>query len=454
MLIDLLRKRIADEKFLALISAMLKAGFLEDWVYNQTHSGTPQGGIISPLLANIYLHELDLMVENYIRSFDQVKERAVPPAYRRLTNRVAHYRRRIEDLRDDGREDEALNVLALHDDCMAQLRRMPAKDPMDPAYKRLRYVRYADDFLFGVIGSKDDARAIMEAVVTFLSTTLKLEVSPEKSGIRKANKGVLFLGYQVVAYTPNQRLIKVRRSTGRTSLKRSSSARIMFSVPRAKVQAFAKRHGYGHYDELRSIHRPVLLHCDDIEIVTIYNSELRGFANYYVLAQNVKRELSKLRWLWQTSLFKTLANKHRTSVNEVARRFRVRPGTYVVWLQVGNKRVERKVWTLKDLERPSKTSREIDHPVNLEGLYLSRTSMAARLAADTCSACGSTTGPFHIHHVNPMRTRRATHSVMAYRSSTRVRKTMTLCTDCHDLLHTGRLPDLRVRSLEMESRVQ
>ena len=284
------------------------------------------------------------------------------------------------------------------------------------------------------------------------STTLNLAISPEKSGIRKASTGVQFLGYTIRTYAAPARKVKAR--IGRyTGLKRSISELLQLSVPRDQVLAFARRQGYGHLHPFHAVRRPALLHCDDLEIATIYNSELRGFANYYALAHDVKRKLSKLEFLWKTSLYKTLANKHRVSVSKLYRRFRMSPDIHVVWQQVGDKRVERIVWRLATLSVKLTTFADPDTRVNLAVLRFDKTGLLARLAVAMCSACGSTSGPFHIHHLNPLRTL-AGQPKYQRMASARIRKTVPLCIKCHVLRHQGRLPDFRALQLKVESRVR
>jgi RNA-directed DNA polymerase len=442
ILMKLLERRIDDRKFLSLIRAMLKAGFLEQWIFNATHSGTPQGGVISPLLANIYLHELDLFVEERIRNFDKGRKRARSLKYHALTQQSLRYRKRIQHLRDTGREDEARQVLAKHDACRAEMTTIPSVDPMDPAYKRLRYVRYADDILFGVIGSKGEAREIMHAVKAFLTDVLNLEVSSEKSGIRKADKGVRFLGYDVRTWTGDRQV--VMHIAGRhKGLKRSISEMIQLGVPREKVQTFAMKQGYGSYDVGKGIHRNGLIHCDDVEIARIYNAELRGFANYYALAYNVKPKLSKLHLMWQQSLYKTIAAKHKTTIRKVVAHFKVGPGKYVVWQMVESKRVEVPVWSLRNLTLKSSGLWEVDHLFKTAHAAFQATRYTDRANAQQCASCGSTRGPFQVHHKNPMRTSKQRGWLRI--AAGRKRKTVILCEECHRLLHAGRLPDRRIR---------
>jgi RNA-directed DNA polymerase len=442
VLTKLLEQRIDDKKFLSLIRNMLKAGVLEQWTFNATHSGTPQGGIISPLLANIYLHELDIHIEEIIRNFNKGIKRVKNPEYNRLSVKTYQYRKRIKQLRDAGREDEAREVLAEHDRCRAKLHTMPSTNPMDPNYKRLRYVRYADDFLIGIIGSKEEARTVMQVVKDFLTTTLKLEISTEKSGIHKASDGVRFLGYDIRTWKADRKIVPQQKGCHR-GLTRTVSGQIQLRVPREKVQAFVTKNGYGLYEVCEGIHHKELLHYDDVELVHIYNAELRGFANYYALASDVKRKLNKLQMIWWQSLFKTIANKHKSTVSQVVARYKISPGNFVVWQEVKGKRIEARIWRLRNLEPKVNLAGEIDNPFQKNVVAFARTRYVDRKTAQQCSSCGSTEGPFHIHHKNPMRTskERGFQLIVAGRK----RETEVLCKQCHKLLHAGRLPDRRGR---------
>lgn len=202
ILISLLEKRIADKRFIALIRGMLKAGYIEDWKFHRTISGTPQGGIVSPLLANIYLHELDQFMQAKIDAFDKGNRRAAYPPCKVIKNQIGNLRVRIERHRARG-GDEA-KVKSLLDEINrlnAARRTIPATDAFDPNYRRLRYCRYADDFVLGIVGSKAEARQIMEDVRIFLAEYLKLTVSAEKSGIAHASDGTRFLGYDICTVT-------------------------------------------------------------------------------------------------------------------------------------------------------------------------------------------------------------------------------------------------------------
>ena len=164
---------------------MLRAGYLEDWAWNATLSGAPQGGVASPVLSNIYLDRLDKFAETVlIPEYTRGKSRKANPAWTKVANAMAAARRRgdraaVRELRQ-------------------QRRGLPARDPGDPGYRRLRYIRYADDHLFGFTGPKAEAEQIKQRLARFLHDDLKLELSPDKTLITHARtQAARFLGYEI-----------------------------------------------------------------------------------------------------------------------------------------------------------------------------------------------------------------------------------------------------------------
>lgn len=452
VLMKLLEQRIDDRRFIALIGSMLKAGYLEQQRFNETYSGTPQGGIVSPLLANIYLHELDNFIASLVSSFDKGDARRKHPDYRHLARRIEYARKRVGQLRVEGRIDEIEPWTVRIKETGTAMRKLPATDPFDPSFRRLRYVRYADDFLMGVIGSRAEALEVMRKVEVFLADHLKLRVSASKSGIREARNGARFLGYDVRSRTSSDHLVKQRMGKV-VALKRTLTDQIQLLVPRDKVQAFSQRHGYGQYDLGRASHRPGLLHMDDAEIVRAYNAELRGFANYYALAVDAKRALNKLEHLWRGSLFKTLANKHRCSLVRALRRLREGPGRYSVRVGVGQDAKKVVVWRLADLDTRLSSWSKVDVVARTEALRFSRTNLTDRMLAKVCSACGDTGGPFHLHHRNHVRNL-GQQPVLMRLLAERARAVRVLCIPCHQALHRGTLGDTRLKGHDVESRMQ
>lgn len=392
ILLALLRKRIDDEKFIALIARMLKAGYVEDWMLHPTYSGTPQGGVVSPILANIYLHELDEFMAEMQTRFDKGKQRAVPPQYWRYTALIQHRWKKVHRSRDNGAGADPAVKTALNE--IAELRSkrdaLPARDPLDPNFRRLRYCRYADDFLIGIIGSKADARQVMAEVRTFLAERLKLAMSTEKSRIVKASDGGRFLGYDVKTYTAD-RLLAMSRG-GRRYRARAPSDVVQLQVPWEKVERFCIAKGYGDWSHFEPKFRPELLNRSDAEIIMTYNAEIRGFAAYYALAGDVKKKLNKLSYIWETSLGRTLANKHNRSVMQIFSRHLYRVGRdKVLRYEVSGRGKYVKVWRLSAFIPREVRSPEIDRPPETTLFTHPKRSVVGRETHARCDRC-------HVHH--------------------------------------------------------
>lgn len=437
ILLDLLRKRIDDDDFLMLIKGMLAAGYMEDWTWNATHSGTPQGGVISPLLANVYLHELDEFMVTLREQYNCGKERRPNRRYERLTERVQLARRRVELLRSQKRAAEADAKLNKIRELSAEMRTIPSKDLFDPSYRRLLYVRYADDFLIGIIGPKQDARDVMAKVRSFLKERLRLDVSDEKSGIASAADGTTFLGYTVKTCNSG-RITRVK--VGERTVSRRDSARVIqFHAPHAKLEAFTEKQHLGNYHTIRGEARTELTNSSDLEILITYNAVMRGLAEYYKLGTDWKRELSRVQCVWWFSLMKTLARKHKCSVPQVCNTLLKRVnGEHGLWMDTRNGRKFVPVFRTAHTkgEKPDPKA-EVDRVV-VPTLTKTRTDMVDRLRAKVCEACGDTDVPLQIHHAR--RLSDTVHlSLTAQLAAARRRKRVALCYKCHKELHAGTL---------------
>lgn len=196
ILIQLLSKKINDDRFLRLIWKFLRVGYLENWKFNKTYSGTPQGGIISPILSNIYLNELDKYMEEYKASFELGKKRRKDENYKRLESKMYWLRKKLknEQLTNTDKQVITDQLKAMH----TQLIQLPYSDSFDENYRRIKYIRYADDFIIDLIGSKKDAETIKSDIQQFLKEKLKIELSMEKTLITHSGKFAKFLGYHVV----------------------------------------------------------------------------------------------------------------------------------------------------------------------------------------------------------------------------------------------------------------
>jgi group II intron reverse transcriptase/maturase len=442
ILVNLLEQKIDDQKFIRLIKSMLHAGYLEDWQYHRTYSGTPQGSGCSPILANAYLHELDKFMEEIKASFDQGKKRRGNPEYQLLSRQIREYRRAIDVLGSTSAEAQELKDRIKQLD--RQRKSMPSGDTQDPHYKRVHYVRYADDSLIGIIGSHAEAEQMMAQVKEFLRNKLNLPIAEEKSTVAHAQKGMIFLGHEVRSFSSD----KEKKVTigGRHTKMRTIKQNIDLYVPEERIKKFSQARGYGNYDRLESKHRLELLSLSDYEIIGTYNAELRGLANYYALAKDTKQKLSRLEYLTQGSLVKTLANKHQTKVTKIALGLK-RGEDYVHRCTINDKVKEIKVFKLKDLNLQPKTWEKIDQLPNTY-VYAGRTEILERLAAEICEYCGKEDGYFEVHHVRKLADLKDGKEKWQKQMSARRRKTMVLCVECHDLLHAGILPSWRASMYE------
>src|SRR6516164_1386776 len=301
ILLGILAEKIHDNRFLRLIRNMLKAGYLEDWDYRDTLSGVPQGGTVSPILSNVYLDKLDKFVEQeLIPQYTRGTRRRLNPEYSRVQSRMRRARTRGDR--------------AAARDLQKQLRTLPRDDPMDPGYRRLKYLRYADDHILGFIGPKAEAAEIKARLATFLRETLELELNQAKTLITHARtQRARFLGYDISVWHCNTKI---------TGGRRAANGKIALRVPPDVITAQCARyrkHG-------KPWHRTRLQNLDDYEIVRIYGAEYRGVINYYLLAQDVWK-LGTLRWNAVTSMLKTMAAKHHSTVTKMAARHKAKTET-------------------------------------------------------------------------------------------------------------------------------
>lgn len=443
VLLRLLERKIDDQRFCGLIAKMLKAGYMEDWKFHKTFSGTPQGGVISPILANVVLHELDTYVEAKISAFSKGKRRAHNPGYANRGNANTRLRRRIDSLKTIlGNEDE---IARLHEHIRqnhAEMQEIPSLQMDDPDFKRLQYIRYADDFIIGVIGTKEDAELIAEEVKTFITQKLHLEVNEEKTKIAHISEGCRFLGYEIRATKAPGKKKLVERN-GRKANTRVTTHTVNLYVPSETAAKYCHDKGYGNYVETRSTHRSALIESSEVEILSVYNAELRGLANYYALACDVKTKLNKLYYVAHASFFKTLARKRQRPVPQVIESLRQGDEFEVKFTTRSGPRVLR-LFKLKHLQR--KTAQDVDVKPDTYR-FTAITELTQRMLAEQCEYCGADGTPCEVHHVRKLADLKQDkgwqESQWKAQMVARRRKTLVLCKACHTALHAGRLPDNR-----------
>lgn len=423
--IQLLRKRIKDEAFISLMWKFLRAGYMEQWTYHETYSGSPQGSGVSPILANIYLNEFDEFMGKMKNSFDKGDTR----------NRKVHkdhdkarwaYRKAQKNLEAERTE---ANLTAFKEARKVMLS-TPHLDEMDENYKRLQYNRYADDFLISVTGSKQDAENIKEQVRIFLKDKLNLTMSEEKTHVTHSSEKVRYLGYD----------IRVSRSqdTKRTEkgLQRVWYGKVQLYMPKEKW--IAKLHEYGAFkikkdengkETWKPLHRGALMPLDDVAIISKYNSEIRGLYNYYRSAINVCN-LGKFHSIMRGSCLKTLAAKYNSSVMKMYKKYRSEKGDFGADYKTksGTKRCE---FYNEGFRRNKNIAPEF---VDIMPKYRGRikpNSLAGRLKNGKCEICGASPVKVYMHHVKRLKDLNADNEFDELMLQKR-RKSLALCPKCYE----------------------
>jgi len=421
VLLSVLGEKLHDNRFLRLLKYLLKAGYIEDWKYGRTLSGTPQGGVVSPILANVYLDRLDKYVENMlIPAHTRGTARRNNLAYTRLSGQAAHHRK--------------VGHYSLAAKLRKQMQQLPSTDPFDPGYRRLRYVRYADDFVLGFIGPKAEAKQVKESLETFLRDSLKLELSRDKTLITHAtSQAARFLGYELV----NQQANDQHDRNGRRRVNGQIGLRVPADVIEQHCQAYMRKG--------KPAHRSYPLHDEDYSIVEQYQSEFRGVVNYYLLAYNV-HHFGRLQMVMEMSLARTLAAKHKSTARKMRRKYKSvvetehgpRVCLQVTKQQDNGKRPKVVYFGGIPLRRQRQAVLVDQQP---QRYRTDRNELVKRLLADTCEMCDSTVD-VEVHHIRALRDlnirgQREKPKWVQFMAA-RKRKTLVVCRTCHMDIHHGR----------------
>jgi len=422
-LVKIVEEHIKDKRFTRLLTNLMKAGYTEDWKVHETRSGTPQGGIISPLLANIYLDKLDKWVEKsllpeYNRSSEKAEGngRRRNPEYLKLHMQQSYRKRK-------GEPETARKL-------RQEMRKLPSIMTKDEEHRKLEYIRYADDFLLSFNGPKKEAEEIKEKIREFLAEELKLELSKEKTLITHARtQKARFLGYD----------LKVMQSKHR----RTVNGHIYMGIPREVVRKAMRKDSKNG----KPIQRAGLVMNSDYDIIHTLQAEYRGIVQYYIMAHNLGN-LRRVRHKMITTLLKTLANKHKISVNKVVKKYK---GTKIVdgksykVMQVTVKRKGKKDMSAHfgaiPLIRNPMPSKITDKTLTLKSNTSEKIDRASK---DECDMCGAK-GRIHKierHHVRKLkdlkRPGRKEKPVWVWRMAAINRKVLFTCKSCHVAIHAGK----------------
>jgi group II intron reverse transcriptase/maturase len=421
VLLNVLREKIHDNRFIRLIDDLLKAGYLEEWYYHTTYSGVPQGGVISPILSNLVLDRLDKYVEQtLIPAYTRGRRRKTYPPYAALTQ-AAWKARKAGDL-------EAARKFA------QQAQTLPSRDPNDPNFRRLWYVRYADDTLLGFVGPKAEAIEIKRQLTEFSRNELNLELNQAKTLITHARTGTArFLGYEIHTLHADAK----HDHRGQRCINGSIGLRVPAQVINAKCAHYMKR----------GKPTPLVQRVNDeaYSIVAQYQTEYRGLVQYYRLAYNLHR-FSRLKWVMETSLTRTLAKKFKTTRSKIYQRFKtdcqVEGRTYKVLEVTVDRGSDKAPLVTRFGGIPLRWNKWVAiNDAKTTPIWSGRSEVVERLLAQKCELCGSEDN-IEVHHIRKLADlkqegQRDKHQ-WVQKMVARRRKTLVVCQNCHHDIHYGR----------------
>ena len=397
---------------------------IENWKYNATYSGSPQGGICSPILANIYLNELDKKFREIAERFDKPRSAYQTPEYHAASKELKRLSYWIDHTADEAARQELIDQHRAQKEAMRNLPCKPADN------KKFTFVRYADDWLAGVCGTKAECEDLKAEIAEFLSTELKLTLSEEKTLITHSSEKVRFIGYDICVRR-NQEVKGHRMKNGTWRKSRTLHMKVALSVPHTeKIEKFMfakkvirqKENG-----EFQPIHRAGLLNLADYEIVEQYNAEARGLCNYYNLACDY-HTLDYFCYLMEYSCLKTIANKHKTSIRKIIRQYKDGKTWSVPYeTKAGTKRV--RPVKIADCKRG-----EASDIIYQRKKFSWKTTIRQRLNARVCELCGCKEADLYEVHVIRNLNELGNSDWETVMKKKR-RKTLVVCSKCHERIH-------------------
>jgi hypothetical protein len=266
-----INKYIGDPRFLEILNKFIKAGYIDPKTGDlvKPERGTPLGGVISPLLCNIVLHELDKYMADTEIQFSKGKTRKINPVYTSMANKRFSSSDQIE----------RRNLLT-------EMRKTQRSLMADPNYRRLDYIRYADDFIVLVSGSFKDAKFIQNNIKDYIKANCGLELNQNKTVISNILKDEWsFLGEKM------KKNFKINHegSVKHVSGTQVGIAKLLVNSSIDNLLGILKKSGFVRQNKLGKFIPKAytsIVNLTHYEIVSFYNSKLHGFINCDNFASN------------------------------------------------------------------------------------------------------------------------------------------------------------------------
>lgn len=429
-LLQILREKIQDDRFLNLIGKFLTAGYLENWQYHKTYSGTPQGSVLSPILTNVYLHKLDQKLAEICYQHSQGQ-------YRRQNPTHVYLMQQRKKLLMQGEANPILREglkQPIHQ-LNQQILQTPAARYNDPSYTRVKFLRYADDVVVGVIGPKSLAEQVREELAIFLKEELKLELNQQKTVITHlATEQAHFLGYAFKTASPRWRKRNLQHRGSPHNIvqtTKTTSGNITLLMPLKNLSEKLKKYTANGQPACMNalINQPV------DHIIEHYNSVLRGWYNFYQLAENVS-QLNYTRYVFRYSLAKTLAHKEGSSVSRIFQKY----GKNLSHRKPNGNSVCLFNQPLKQVKIATIMATGMD----VLPSWMPRRTQSKLM--DNCIICNSPK-QIEMHHVRHIRKRGEKLKGFTLYMAVINRKQIPVCHHCHRDIHNGKYDGARLAEI-------
>lgn len=430
ILIDTLKERIGDDRFIRLIRKFLNAGYMENWKFHGTYSGTPQGGIISPILANIYLDKFDKFMAACCDSFYKGgKQRRMYPKTNTLYKKKCLLLKSLKSEKNEEKRSALIETVKTLD---KRIKCLPSGDPMDANFKRMRYIRYADDFIVGIIGSKDDCVRVKAEIAEYMSDTLKLELSDEKTLITNAQCPAKFLGYNISVRKSND-----TKWTKNHVLSRVHNNRVALTIASEVMKKKLQQYGVVGFEQWHGKTvwipkaRREIFNNSILDIVTQFNAEIRGFYNYYSIADN-SYSIYNFYHIMEYSMYKTFSGKLNSTVSKVISKFQRNKEFAVPYIGKNGEVRYRGFYNSGFRQRGTSLYYRDEEPRSIK---TAEPTLIKRLMNCQCEICKSKgeVVMFQVRNLKILKGNKDWEQIMIKKN----RKTLVVCTNCNTRIHNG-----------------